>query len=121
MALAGDFECLISDQKGECTPLDNGTVTNRISISCFDNDKNQFITLNHGDKINVKAFIIPNEESIGTRQISRAGRRSDRGRPAETAKKAPRNKFLRHFSKKIFMTDSRRIRHFSLRFDAERQ
>lgn len=70
VALAGDFECLISDQKGECTPLDNGTVTNRISISCFDNEKNQFITLNHGDKINVKAFIIPNEESIGTRQIS---------------------------------------------------
>lgn len=70
VALAGQFSCLISDQSGTCTPLDNGTVTNRISISCFDNEKNQFITLNHGDKINVKAFIIPNEESIGTRQIS---------------------------------------------------
>lgn len=70
MALAGNFECLISDQSGTCTPLEDGTVTNRISISCFDNDKNQFITLKHGDKINVKAFIIPNEVSIGTRQIS---------------------------------------------------
>lgn len=70
VALAGDFECLISDQSGKCTPLDNGTVTNRISISCFDNDQKEFITLKHGDKINVKAFIIPNEESIGTRQIS---------------------------------------------------
>ena len=70
VALAGQFSCQISDRSGTCTPLDNGTVTNRISISCFDNEKNQFITLNHGDKINVKAFIIPNEESIGTRQIS---------------------------------------------------
>lgn len=70
VALAGNFECLISDQSGKCTPLDNGTVTNRISISCFDNDQKEFITLKHGDKINVKAFIIPNEVSIGTRQIS---------------------------------------------------
>lgn len=70
VALAGNFECLISDQSGKCTPLEDGTVTNRISISCFDNDKDQFITLKHGDKINVKAFIIPNEVSIGTRQIS---------------------------------------------------
>lgn len=70
VALAGNFECLISDQSGKCTPLEDGTVTNRISISCYDNDKKEFITLKHGDKINVKAFIIPNEVSIGTRQIS---------------------------------------------------
>lgn len=70
VALAGNFECLISDQSGTCTPLEDGTVTNRISISCYDNDKKEFITLNPGDKINVKAFIIPNEVSIGTRQIS---------------------------------------------------
>lgn len=70
VALAGNFECLISDQSGTCTPLKDGTVTNRISISCYDNDKKEFITLKHGDKINVKAFIIPNEVSIGTRQIS---------------------------------------------------
>lgn len=70
VALAGQFSCLISDQSGTCTPLNNGTVTNRISISCFDNEKNQFITLNHGDKINVKAFIIPNEVNIDKQQIS---------------------------------------------------
>lgn len=70
VALAGNFECLISDQSGTCTPLEDGTVTNRVSISCYDNDKKEFITLKHGDKINVKAFIIPNEVSIGTRQIS---------------------------------------------------
>lgn len=70
VALAGNFECLISDQSGTCTPLEDGTVTNRISISCYDNDKKEFITLKHGDKINVKAFIIPNEVSIGKRQIS---------------------------------------------------
>lgn len=70
VALAGNFECLISNQNGTCTPLEDGTVTNRISISCYDNDKKEFITLKHGDKINVKAFIIPNEVSIGTRQIS---------------------------------------------------
>lgn len=70
VALAGNFECLISDQSGTCTPLEDGTVTNRISISCYDNDKKEFITLKHGDKINVKAFIIPNEVSIGTCQIS---------------------------------------------------
>lgn len=70
VALSGDFECLISDHSGTCTPLDNGTVTNRISISCFDNDKNEFITLAPGDKINVKAFIIPNEVSIAKQQVS---------------------------------------------------
>lgn len=70
VALAGNFKCLISDQSGTCTPLEDGTVTNRISISCYKNDKKEFITLKHGDKINVKAFIIPNEVSIGTRQIS---------------------------------------------------
>lgn len=70
VALAGNFGCLISDQSGTCTPLEDGTVTNRISISCYDNDKKEFITLKHGDKINVKAFIIPNEVSIDTRQIS---------------------------------------------------
>ena len=70
VALAGNFECLISDRSGKCTPLEDGTVTNRISIPCYNADKDEFITLNPGDKINVKAFIIPNEVSIGTRQIA---------------------------------------------------
>ena len=68
VALAGDFECLISDRSGTCTPLDNGTVTNRISISCYRDG--QPITLNPGEKIVVQAFIIPNETAISTRQVS---------------------------------------------------
>lgn len=68
VALAGDFECLISDRRGTCTPLDNGTVTNRISISCYRDG--QPITLNPGEKIVVQAFIIPNETAISTRQVS---------------------------------------------------
>lgn len=70
VALAGQFSCLISDQSGTCTPLNNSTVTNRISISCYDNNEKEFITLKHGDKINVKAFIIPNEVNIDKQQIS---------------------------------------------------
>lgn len=62
VALAGDFSCLISDQSGTCVPLDNGTVTSRISVSCYNTEKDEYITLKHGDKINVKAFIIPNDE-----------------------------------------------------------
>ena len=62
VALAGDFECLISDRSGTCTPLDNGTVTNRISIPCYRDG--QPITLNPGEKIIVQAFIIPNETAI---------------------------------------------------------
>ena len=68
VALAGDFECLISDRSGTCTPLDNGTVTNRISIPCYRDG--QPITLNPGEKIIVQAFIIPNETAISTRQVS---------------------------------------------------
>lgn len=58
-ALAGNFDCYISDQSGDCTPLEDGTVTNRVSVSCYDNDKDQFIELGVGDKLNVKLFIIP--------------------------------------------------------------
>lgn len=64
VALAGNFECLISDRSGTCTPLDDGTVTSRISVPCFNEKTNEFITLNPGDKINVKAFIIPAENNI---------------------------------------------------------
>lgn len=70
VALAGNFECLISDRSGTCKPLEDGTVTNRISIPCYNADKDGFITLYPGDKINVKAFLIPNEVAIGTRQIA---------------------------------------------------
>lgn len=70
IALAGDFECTISDQKGTCKPSDNGKVTNTISIPCFDNEKKQFITLQPGEQINVKAFLIPDDgENIHKQQL----------------------------------------------------
>lgn len=65
IALAGDFECLISDRKGTCKPLGDDKVTNRVSISCFNEKTNNFITLQPGEKLIVKAFIIPNDEKDG--------------------------------------------------------
>ena len=61
-ALAGNFDCYISDQSGDCTPLEDGTVTNRVSVSCYDNSNDQFIELGVGDKLNVKLFLIPNTD-----------------------------------------------------------
>lgn len=57
--LAGNFECLISDRSGTCTPVNDATVTNRVSVSCYDNDKDDFIELGVGDKLNVKLFLLP--------------------------------------------------------------
>lgn len=56
-ALAGNFECLISDRSGTCTPVDDATVTNRVSVSCYDGD--DFIELGVGDKLKVKLFLLP--------------------------------------------------------------
>lgn len=58
-ALAGNFECLISDRSGKCTPVNDATVTNRVSVSCYDNDKDEFIELGVGDKLKVKLFLLP--------------------------------------------------------------
>ena len=58
-ALAGNFECLISDRSGTCTPVNDATVTNRVSVSCYDNDKDDFIELGVGDKLKVKLFLLP--------------------------------------------------------------
>ena len=57
--LAGNFECLISDRSGTCTPVNDATVTNRVSVSCYDNDKDDFIELGVGDKLKVKLFLLP--------------------------------------------------------------
>ena len=61
-ALAGNFDCYISDQSGDCTPLEDGTVTNRVSVSCYDSINDQFTELGVGDKLNVKLFLIPNTD-----------------------------------------------------------
>lgn len=58
-ALAGNFECLISDRSGTCTPVNDATVTNRVSVSCYNDDKDEFIELGVGDKLKVKLFLLP--------------------------------------------------------------
>ena len=58
-ALAGNFECLISDRSGTCKPVNDATVTNRVSVSCYNDDKDEFIELGVGDKLKVKLFLLP--------------------------------------------------------------
>lgn len=75
--LTGDFTCDIRAARNEddgtdkvtatCTPIPSNTVRNRISIPCYaknqENDVNKgFITLNAGELLNVKAYIIPQDE-----------------------------------------------------------
>lgn len=74
--LTGDFTCDIRAARNEddgtpevtatCTPIPSNTVRNRISIPCYaknqENDVNKgFITLNAGELMNVKAYIIPQD------------------------------------------------------------
>lgn len=69
--LTGDFTCNIraadniSDEvTATCEPVENtgsSTVRNRISIPCYDKTKNEFITLGAGEYLNVKAYIIPDD------------------------------------------------------------
>lgn len=85
--LTGDFTCDIRAARDEddgtdkvtatCTPIPSNTVRNRISIPCYaknqENDVNKgFIPLNAGELLNVKAYIIPqDEENTVTRQTLR--------------------------------------------------
>lgn len=75
LALTGDFYCYMRDydghKTGDCEPVeDPSKVSNRIAISTYDPDTKKFITLKHGEQINVKAYIIPHtNEEIGTRQL----------------------------------------------------
>lgn len=75
LALTGDFYCYMNDrnghQPGDCEPVSDPTkVNNRIAISTYDPATKKFITLNPGEQLNVKAYIIPHtDEAIGTRQL----------------------------------------------------
>lgn len=75
LALTGDFYCYMRDydghKTGDCEPVeDPSKVSNRIAISTYDPDTKKFITLNHGEQINVKAYIIPHTgESIDKQQL----------------------------------------------------
>ena len=69
--LTGDFTCNIraavnnsEEVTATCKPVENtgsSTVRNRISIPCYDKTKNEFITLGAGEYLNVKAYIIPDD------------------------------------------------------------
>lgn len=68
--LTGDFECYIRgaggpdpDAKATCKPTgDMGQVRNVVNIPCYDQDKDEFITLGDDeDFLNVKAYIIPDD------------------------------------------------------------
>lgn len=75
LALTGDFYCYMTNKSGhepgDCEPVSDPTVVNnRIAISTYNPATKKFITLKHGEQINVKAYIIPHtDEAIGTRQL----------------------------------------------------
>lgn len=73
--LTGDFYCYMTNKSGHepgyCEPVNDPTkVGNRIAISTYNPATGKFITLNPGEQINVKAYIIPHTgETIGTQQL----------------------------------------------------
>ena len=72
--LTGDFTCNIREAQdnsdevtAECTAAgDLQEVRNRISIPCYNRETDEFITLNPGEQLNVKAYIIPDGEESHT-------------------------------------------------------
>lgn len=75
LILTGEFNCNIrAASTGEDSNNDGITATceaagdmskvrNTISISCYDQEKNQFITLKPGEYLNVKAYLIPDDNT----------------------------------------------------------
>lgn len=62
--LTGDFHCYLradeTHEQGCCVPVESNTVRNRISISTYkDGD---FIALAPGELLNIKAYLIPDDE-----------------------------------------------------------
>lgn len=74
VALAGKFTCSLDETHGtigQCHPVDDGTISNVISIPCFDDNgtpddytDDTFMTIGRGKKLKVKAFILPDETNI---------------------------------------------------------
>lgn len=79
IALAGKFTCSLDEQHGtigQCHPVKDGTVSNVISIPCFDDNgtpddytDDTFMTIGRGKKLKVKAFILPDETPIAKRAL----------------------------------------------------
>lgn len=84
--LTGDFTCDIRAARNEddgtpevtatCAPVPSNTVRNRISIPCYAKEDGEgvskgFVTLKAGELMNVKAYIIPQDENTVTKQTLR--------------------------------------------------
>ena len=73
LILTGDFTCNIraaesnsEEVTATCEAVENtgsSTVRNRISVPCYDKINNEFITLQAGEYLNVKAYIIPDDDT----------------------------------------------------------
>ena len=67
-SLVGNFRIKINESatdpnhNAECYPLNDGTVTNRVAISCYDPETGEMLEIGPGEAINVKAFIIPDNQ-----------------------------------------------------------
>lgn len=72
--LTGDFTCNIREAEdnsdevsADCTAGgDLNEVRNNVSISCYNASTEEFITLNPGEQLNVKAYIIPDDNTNHT-------------------------------------------------------
>lgn len=69
VAITGQFDIHINESQADspkvsarCEPVDNGTTSNRIVISCYDPINKKYITLNPGQNLNVKAYLLPNSD-----------------------------------------------------------
>lgn len=69
VAITGQFDIHINESQAnspevsaKCVPVDNGTTSNRIVISCYDPINKKYITLNPGQNLNVKAYLLPNSD-----------------------------------------------------------
>lgn len=70
LILTGDFNCNIRTAKdnsdevtAECSATgETSQVRNRISIPCYDSAKDDFIKLGVGEQLNVKAYLIPDDD-----------------------------------------------------------
>lgn len=69
VAITGQFDIHINESQAnspevsaKCVPVDNNTTSNRIVISCYDPINKKYITLNPGQNLNVKAYLLPNSD-----------------------------------------------------------
>lgn len=72
--LTGEFSCSLDESQGtigECTPIESSEVRNRISIPCYDDNgtpddpsDDTPIQLGPKQKLNVKAFIVPDDVNL---------------------------------------------------------